>query len=1249
MRPLVAAYQGDEPYAFVCYAHADSADVYPEISWIATGLCHVWYDEGITGGTVWRDEIAKSILGASVLLFYMSPRSQASEECLKEVGFALDNNVPVLTIMLEAQEVAPGLKLSLHNRQSIERYRYDEGPYRAKLDESLRQILQGTLPSVTAAQPVVDTIGRYELQEPRWHETAVTTYAAWDRLKRRAVTIRRTESENPRQVDLAQEFKRLKQLSHPNLVTPLEFAIEEDGVETLVLDLPGDARTFSDTARAQSDAILLEFLCQGLRALHHLHLRGQKHGALSPEHLVVVDDRLKLIALASADTAERYQAPEVRAGEGPDARSDLYSFGLLAYDALSEEDEPLTTPPSGSLPRPGDGVPERLRDVFSGLLNESPRHRYQSAHEALVALQAVEEHLIAETPSTRESALQAAEFVGRTDEMDRLQRALEATQRSRGQTILIGGESGIGKTRLLAEIETVAMLRGVTVVRGSAVEGDTGRYKIWDDIVQHLAMLTASDMSGFNADDARLDESSFLALEALLHAQQNPVLVVMEDLHWAGTESLKLLNWLVRPVLSLPILILATYRPDEGFSPADVGEEVQVLQLGRLPNEQIAHLAGAILGYRPEPALQDFLVQQSEGNSLFVVETLRVLAEEAGGLAGVGKVDLPERILSGGMRRIIRRRVSRLNDKEREALRIAAIAGRSVDLALLAELMPDLDSEAWAQRCVEEAVLEYREQAYAFSYDKIRTYVIVEVDESEQRRLHRLLVDILVARDEDLRDYASVLAFHAAQAGERDLEARFSLAAARQNLEGGAFNEAVRFFKRAGELRDLGTPLVDAELPADAVVEAGLSECYYRMGNLAECTLFSGNTISAMSAQVPNGSAGMAWRSLSAMLFNGKQNDVYDPEKQEVSRAYLRLTDIYFYSLNQLGAVWSTLHAVKLARLGACIPEQAQAYALMGALTAAANFKGLGRRYARKSLLVSRETGDVRNRAWVATRLAVQSLSDCDWPKASTRASMARKLAERSGDLRLLEESGSLLAMVDMFTGGFARAAPQFSALRDLAERIDDRQITCWGAQGEAISLVRLGRSDEAREILLPTADLVHDPYMRIESINTHSILAVCELRSGEVGRAASYVEIALRLLDDTPPMAYWTQSGLGFLLEVVFALSEMRDTADYTKLRKRALVALDTFASSQRIGRPLQSLYGGLELQRDGKQRKAMATFAEGIERALACGMPYESALLEAAMMRGGAGDASAARVRAEFERMGCRYELAQLPGTSA
>ena len=118
-RKPFSAYRGTEPYVFVCYAHADAGLVYPDLVWLHERGLNLWYDEGINAGAEWREELASAIESASLILFFVSPASVKSGNCLREIGFAADQETRVLAVYLAATDIV------------IESQRFDREPTRS--------------------------------------------------------------------------------------------------------------------------------------------------------------------------------------------------------------------------------------------------------------------------------------------------------------------------------------------------------------------------------------------------------------------------------------------------------------------------------------------------------------------------------------------------------------------------------------------------------------------------------------------------------------------------------------------------------------------------------------------------------------------------------------------------------------------------------------------------------------------------------------------------------------------------------------------------------------------------------------------------------------------------------------------------------------------------------------------------------------------------------------------------------------
>ena len=150
----VPAYRGDEPYVFVCYAHEDDGKVYPEIEWLYKQGINLWYDEGISAGRIWREEIGDAIKSASNILYYISESSVASDHCSREINFALDQHKNVLPVYLEDVALTTDLEVGLSRVQAL--HRDEDASYKQHLLNALGQ-------AVEVGQPVTSRTPNFHL------------------------------------------------------------------------------------------------------------------------------------------------------------------------------------------------------------------------------------------------------------------------------------------------------------------------------------------------------------------------------------------------------------------------------------------------------------------------------------------------------------------------------------------------------------------------------------------------------------------------------------------------------------------------------------------------------------------------------------------------------------------------------------------------------------------------------------------------------------------------------------------------------------------------------------------------------------------------------------------------------------------------------------------------------------------------------------------------------------------------------
>ena len=416
--------------------------------------------------------------------------------------------------------------------------------------------------------------------------------------------------------------------------------------------------------------------------------------------------------------------------------------------------------------------------------------------------------------------LQSAPLAGRDTELQRLLEALTNAMGGKGSAWLIGGESGIGKSRLLDELRTQALVRGNMVLRGQAVSEGSSPFEVWRNVLRWLILLTdlsdqeASVLKNLISDidtlierpvveAAALDPKAaqlrlFSVISDILRRQQQPLSIMLEDLHWAGDESLDLLRWLLRTTHEMPVLMLGNYRDDEKPDLPQQLAGMQLLKLKRLSAENIAQISELMLGAAAaQPEVVNLLERETEGNVYFLVEVVRALAEEVGQLDKIGTITLPAHVVSGGIKRLVQRRLERVPAEDRPLLELAAIAGRQLDLALLRTTKMVSDVEQWLTACVNAAVIDVQEGRWRFAHDKLREGLLTNLSPEMSRDLHQRVATAMETVYANSAIHWAALAEHWASAGDTEKARHYSLLAGEEALRNGAHRQAINFLNKA--------------------------------------------------------------------------------------------------------------------------------------------------------------------------------------------------------------------------------------------------------------------------------------------------------------------------------------------------------------------------------------------------------------------------------------------------------------------
>lgn len=436
-------------------------------------------------------------------------------------------------------------------------------------------------------------------------------------------------------------------------------------------------------------------------------------------------------------------------------------------------------------------------------------------------------------------------MVGRSQELSQLDDSLTKVQRGAGRCVLVSGEAGIGKSRLLAEVRNRAVAMGFTTLAGRCFEQDRSfpyaplidmlrpffarstvanrldalgplappLIKVWPELASHISLPPATPPLETEVEKRRL----FEALTGLfLHqAEAGPLLLTVEDLHWSDQSSLEFLLYLVRRMADQPVLLLLSTRRDETgnglvklLAGLDREPMAREIRLKPLPQAEVAQLLKAILDQPQEPSAEFVaaIYSLTEGNPFFAEEICTSLIA-SGDIYYTGQqwrrkplaqIDIPDSV-----QRMVQQRLDRISQPARRLIDLAAVSGRSFDFAVLQRLTDLSDGELLTlvkELMAAGLVVEESADQFAFRHALTREALYDRLLTRERQTLHGQLVQAIEQiHAGSLEAQLEALAYHAFEAALWSKTLDYAPRAGEKALALYAPHAAVEQFTRAIE------------------------------------------------------------------------------------------------------------------------------------------------------------------------------------------------------------------------------------------------------------------------------------------------------------------------------------------------------------------------------------------------------------------------------------------------------------------
>ncbi|HSR96120.1 MAG TPA: AAA family ATPase, partial [Kofleriaceae bacterium] len=695
-----------------------------------------------------------------------------------------------------------------------------------------------------------------------------TVYEAFDRERNARVALKVLRHVAPDTiVRFKREFRTLQGLYHPNLVRLGELIAEGErwSFTMELLDgapfidhVRGDAGASAPGA-AFDDARLRAGFRQLVFGLAALHAAGKVHRDVKPSNVLVTDaGRVVLLDLGLVlDQSESddslagyalgtlaYMAPEQALGKRVGPAADWYAAGVLLYQALTghlpfigslfeltaQKQRGPAAPPSALVP----GLDRAWSDLCVALLAPEPAAR-PTAGEILLALgdDAV--------PASVPQAAYRAPFVGRGRELEALARALDDTRTGKPVAVLVTGESGIGKSALVQRFADDSRQKGTVVLAGRCYERESVPFKALDGVVdalgRYLAHLPPVEATAILPRQAALLARAFPVLarvepiadaphgvelrdpqelrsrlfgafrELLVRlADRHPILLVVDDVHWADADSFALLAELFRQPDAPAVLLVATQRATEAAANAAVdpqlaalasgrsalGSDVRELQLSAMAEDEARELAMLLIAQQSGPPDLDPSVvgHEAHGHPLFIDELIRHHRLDT---APAMRLD-----------DVLWARIAQLEPAAQTLLQLAALAGGRLVRGVAARAAR-LEASAFEAHLSLLRITNLVRTTGASAadhlepyHDRVRSAVLAHTGAEASRALHRQLA---LALEAELHPDPEALALHWRETGEGARAAEYTALAAARASRTLAFDRAAELYRLALELR----------------------------------------------------------------------------------------------------------------------------------------------------------------------------------------------------------------------------------------------------------------------------------------------------------------------------------------------------------------------------------------------------------------------------------------------------------------
>jgi len=743
---------------------------------------------------------------------------------------------------------------------------------------------------------------RYQIRAVLKDTPSTCVYRVFDVSDKRdeAIKILRHQLSDPQQtIRFKAEFSTLASLDHPSIIKVYDFGLLPSSFPYFTMEFFA-GKKISEYFVGQNWDALYDAVLQIASGLHHIHHLGIIHLDLKPSNVLVSDAGVAKImdfglAIETHQVLDRkirgtlqYMAPEVLKQDRVDSRADLYALGMTLYETVTGAlpgygkapidvirmhlDEEVR-PPSSINPN----VPEALEKIIMRLLEKDPRDRYPSAAALLLAVaEAANKTAPTGALLLGRGELFAAPLIGRRNEVNQLTALIDAARQGHGNGVIVAGNEGMGKKRIVRDATLRAQLDGARVFMGRCPVNRKTIYAPFLEIFHQLvtAVSPNADVSeeirrilrpvaDGVPDTSRAHGEKYRLYNRIVQSMQDiygylnaggdttgtPLIIIIEDLQWADPSTAELFSFLIGEAKHNKLLVIGTLTLESSSEAAMEGNTSglvfweQKAKEGNFPLIRVDALSEPLVREHIQSLLGDqnvteefvrWMLWESAGSPLNIRRIIDYLITHdhlqwAPNGWSVDLEDLRSLRIPSGAASILLERVEALGPRQRALLEVAATCGAVSALPMLTQIS-DLEPEETYQTLRELIALGLLDESadgktIHFPQIHLRDAVYNTMNDRRRTELHlrvgNALEAMLLAGDSQL---IGQIAYHFARANDAEKGIRYAIEAGDIASRTLAHAESTEFFRSALELMDLA----GFDEAGKSEVREKLADEYYR-------------------------------------------------------------------------------------------------------------------------------------------------------------------------------------------------------------------------------------------------------------------------------------------------------------------------------------------------------------------------------------------------------------------------------------